>query len=159
MYNHRIMSAFVFIALFWFTELVFFGMAWGAVSFYLSSALPETIKDEDDTVTIKREHEGDSEVALSETERTFPTLAGQAPVRYTSPSSRIKQEEKEDHILPSVTPAMEADDEDEDEDEPVDFLDSGLGTSLESSNPSRRDSIRRRRARLAGRANDDPKTY
>ncbi|KAF2209571.1 hypothetical protein CERZMDRAFT_100360 [Cercospora zeae-maydis SCOH1-5] len=143
MYNHRIISAVVFITAFWITELVFFALAWGVVSFYIS-AQPELgdVKAElpDDTATIKGEE--DDSKALSDTERTFPTLGGQAPLRYSAPVNGIKQEpEDEEPALRPVTPAAEADDEDED----VDFFDSGIGTSMESSNPSRRESVRRRR--------------
>lgn len=155
MYNHRIISAALFITAFWVTEMLFFGLAWAIVSFYLSSPKPrgqsETQFDKTPT-KIKVEEEEDPKAAMSETERTFPTLAGQAPLRYQSPTNGIKQEgDDEEPSLRPVTPAAEADDEDED----VDFFDSGIGTSLESSNPSRRESIRRRRGRLSDRPDAD----
>lgn len=155
MYNHRIISAGVFIGAFWITELVFFGLAWAIVSFYLSGATQTTEPKAqlgDSPTKIKAEEEEDSKAVLSDTERTFPTLNGQTPLRYSSPTNGIKQEEDdEDTGLPPVTPAAEADDEDED----MDFFDSGIGTSMESSNPSRRDSIRRRRGRLSDRPDAD----
>ena len=157
MYNHRIISAGIFIGAFWITELVFFGMAWAVVSFYLSGSTqkadPKAQLKEDSATRIKAEDEEESKAALSDTERTFPTLTGQAPLRYSSPTNGIKQEEEDDEepTLPPVTPAAEADDEDED----MDFFDSGIGTSLESSNPGRRDSIRRRRGRLSDRPDAD----
>lgn len=155
MYNHRIISATIFITAFWFTELIFFALAWGVVSFYISGKQePGDVKAElpDDKTTVKREEEDESKPALSDTERTFPTLGGQAPLRYVPPVNGIKQEEEdEESALRPVTPAAEADDEDED----VDFFDSGIGTSMESSNPSRRDSIRRRRGRLNERPDAD----
>ncbi|EME88640.1 uncharacterized protein MYCFIDRAFT_201613 [Pseudocercospora fijiensis CIRAD86] len=161
MYNHRIISAFVFITSFWITELIFFGLAWALLSFYFSSS-PKPIKEElragrDSAGAIKQEADEDMEPVLSDTERQFPTLKGQEPLRYSrSSTSRIKQESDVEPAIPLVTPAAEADDEDE---EDVDFFDSGIGTSLESSNPSRRDSIRRRRGRLSGRADEDQKAY
>jgi len=95
---------------------------------------------------IKQEPDAeDPKPVLSDTERTFPTLSGQQPLRYASP--RIKQEDEGSAVVVPDTAvrAVEADDEDEDADF---FLDSGLGTSMESS-ASRRDSVRRRgRARL-----------
>ncbi|KXT05134.1 hypothetical protein AC578_7548 [Pseudocercospora eumusae] len=161
MYNHRIISAFIFIASFWMTELVFFGVAWALLSFYFSSS-PKQLKEEqrvgsESAGAIKQEADEDLGPVLSDTERQFPTLKGQTPLRYSrSPTPRIKQEPDEESVIPPVTPAAEADDEDE---EDVDFFDSGIGTSLESSNPSRRDSIRRRRGRLIGRADEDQKAY
>lgn len=145
MYNHRIISAVVFVSTFWTTELLFAGLAWAALSFYLSSergAVKEEAKQ------IKDEPEDDRPPALSDTERTFPTLRGQTPLRYTSPpETEIKREpEDEEAIVPiseAVANAAEADDEDED----VDFFDSGIGTSLESSGPARRESMRRRLGR------------
>ncbi|KAI5360957.1 Putative Seipin family protein [Septoria linicola] len=148
MYNHRVVSALVFITAFWITELVFFGLAWGVVSFYISSPKNESdVKAElKDSASKLKQEEEETKSTLSDTERTFPTLAGQAPLRYSSPTNGIKQEEDdEEPALPPVTPAAEADDEDED----VDFFDSGIGTSMESSNPSRRDSMRRRRGRIS----------
>lgn len=155
MYNHRIISAALFITAFWVTEMLFFGLAWAIVSFYLSSPKPEGQSEtqfEKTATKIKVEEEEDAKAAMSGTERTFPTLGGQAPLRYQSTTNGIKQEgDDEEPSLRPVTPAAEADDEDED----VDFFDSGIGTSLESSNPSRRDSIRRRRGRLSDRPDAD----
>lgn len=155
MYNHRIFSAGVFIGAFWITELVSFGLAWAVVSFYLSGSTRKgepKAQLEDTSTKIKAEEEDDPKAALSDTERTFPTLTGQAPLRYSSPANGTKQEDDEEEPgLRPVTPAAEADDEDED----MDFFDSGIGTSLESSNPSRRDSIRRRQGRLSDRPDAD----
>ncbi|KAF7192329.1 Seipin [Pseudocercospora fuligena] len=162
MYNHRIISAFVFITSFWMTELVFFGLAWALLSFYFSSASSNSINEEqrankESAGAIKQEADEDLAPVLSDTERQFPTLKGQPPLRYSrSPTPRVKQEPDDEPVIPPVTPAAEADDEDE---EDVDFFDSGIGTSLESSNPSRRDSIRRRRGRLSGRPDEDQKAY
>ncbi|KAF2487587.1 putative adipose-regulatory protein-domain-containing protein [Neohortaea acidophila] len=151
MYNHRIISAIVFTLAFWVTEMVFTGIAWAAVSYYL--APPQQTKAEEMhevAVGVKKESDlEDGEPVLSDTERRFPTSSKQPPLRYESP--RIKQEDEEDEtvILPlpeNVGKATEADDED-DEDEDADvFVDSGIGTSMESS-AGRRDSVRRRRGR------------
>ena len=99
MYNHRLISAFVFISTFWMTELVFFGLAWGAVALYLRQPDGGKIKAEEigpgsTAKKIKQEEEDNDEPAkLSDTERTFPTLSGQAPLRYSSPTEReIKRE-------------------------------------------------------------------
>jgi seipin len=151
MYNHRIISAIIFITSFWITELVFAGLAWAALSFYLQTPPPE-VKSEPqagDQQRIKQEPQ-DDEAQLSDTERTFPTTSKQTPLRYQSP---VKQEEEDDtFVLPEASNrAVEADDEDEDADT---FLDSGIGTSLESS-AARRDSMRKRRGRA--RPEDDVK--
>lgn len=152
MYNHRLTSAAIFITSFWVTELLFTGLAWAAFSFYMQ-APTEEIKAERQTSEpprIKREYE---EPELSDTERQFPTVSKQTPLRYESP--RIKQEGDDDAVVVPEPPnkGLEADDEDEDEDADV-FLDSGLGTSMESS-VARRESLRRRRGRA--RSENDTK--
>ncbi|WPH01921.1 Hypothetical protein R9X50_00477500 [Acrodontium crateriforme] len=157
MYNHRIISAVFFIGAFWMTEMLFAGVAWAVFSTYLVPFESKTkehkspskrVKAESGTTSSSSEDEG---AALSDTERTFPTTHDQLPLRYSS--QRVKKEEPRDNeantlesIPPYVqTPKADADDEEEDADI---FLDSGLGTSMESS-AARRDSIRRRRGRLA----------
>ncbi|SMR45832.1 unnamed protein product [Zymoseptoria tritici ST99CH_1E4] len=156
MYNHRIISALAFITTFWMTELLFAGLAYGALAMYASSASDKPVKAElkaevdSKTARIKQEAEDDRPATLSDTERTFPTLSSQAPLHYTSPADMfVKQEPAEDLDVPEhVARAVEADDEDEDEDEAFDFRDSGIGTSLESSGGvGRKDSIRKRRGR------------
>lgn len=147
MYNHRIISAVLFIGMFWTTELVFAGVAWAALSFYLESPKVKTEPIQDGQQRIKQEDDDEVKADLSDTERTFPSSSRQPALRYESPS--IKDEEDDGAVvLPeAVSRATEADDEDEDAD---DFRDSGLGTSLESG-ASRRDSVRRRRGRLGSR--------
>lgn len=147
MYNHRIISAIMFITGFWVTELLFAGLAWAGLSFYME---PRPQKPQSDWAReynerIKQENDDEHESKLSETERTFPTSSKQPALKYESPG--IKQEEDDEPVvLPEASSrAIEADDEDEDED--ADLLrDSGLGTSMESST-GRRDSVRRRRGR------------
>lgn len=154
MYNHRIASAVVFICGFWTTEMLFAGIAWLAITAYVLPSSQDVNAEEihKGVERIKREPTDESGLAspkLSDTERTFPTLSSQKMLRYSS--SMIKQEERESPIVPiaeAVPPATEADDEDDDDEDEDYSLDSGLGTSMESSS-SRRESIRRRRGRLS----------
>ncbi|KAI7226661.1 hypothetical protein KC330_g8737 [Hortaea werneckii] len=168
MFSHRFLAAGVFIAGFWVTEMVFAGVMWVAVA---ASVYPRFVtgeKDEGgrdgDARVVKRE-DGDeglvdeedakASARLSDTERTFPTLGGKKPLRYSSP--RIKREEEDGEtevILPADGTAapLLADDEEEEDDDGVDmesFVDSGIGTSLESTAGGRRESIRRRRGRVS----------
>jgi len=148
MYNHRVISAVVFVGVFWGVEMVFAGIAWAVLIAHLGPAFkteeqrPVRIKDE---ATSEDEERG----FLSDTERTFPTTSSQQPLRFRSPE--IKEERKEEDAgdgvrLQDVPPLtnLEADDEDEDGDY---FLDSGIGTSMESGNGSRPGSMRKRRGR------------
>lgn len=150
MYNYRITSFFVFVGVFWATEMLFAGLAWGVIALVFTTSEQEVKAEKVHEVAehVKEEKEEDDVKAeLSDTERTFPTTSRQQPLRYQSPV--IKQEHGESEIfVPDVsTRATEADDEDEE----ADFvLDSGLGTSMESS-ASRRDSVRKRRGRLSER--------
>lgn len=157
MYNHRIIAGTVFISAFWITELLFAALAWGALHVILSrsseEAPPPEIKADEVAQSIKREAgvkdgevvaEAEIKPKLSDTERTFPSFTGQPALRYQSPPVRVKSEQEDEHTVIIPEKAAEADDEDEDVD---DFLDSGIGTSLESSGPARRESMRRRRGR------------
>ena len=145
MYNHRIISAVIFVSTFWVTELLFAGLAWAALSFFMQQPSQDTKSEtaQHESQRIKQEEDEDEQATLSDTERTFPTSSKQQALRYESPA--IKQEDDgETVVLPeAANKDTEADDEDEDADV---FLDSGLGTSLDSS-ASRRDSVRRRRGR------------
>ncbi|KAM0689181.1 hypothetical protein Q7P36_011258 [Cladosporium allicinum] len=152
MYNHRIISGLVFIGVFWSVEMVFAGIAWAALAAYLSPMFkseekggPVRIKGEDDLASDDGDHS-----YLSDTERTFPTLSNQTPLRFRSPEVKVEKKEEDDPNagirladLPPLT-SLEADDEDEDGDY---FLDSGIGTSMESGNGSRPGSVRKRRGR------------
>ncbi|KAI6798204.1 hypothetical protein KC332_g15939 [Hortaea werneckii] len=171
MFSHRLLAAGVFIVGFWVTEMVFAGVVWAAVAVSVYPRLSgERIGEE---VGMKRvdgvsgpgdheeeeEEEHDGKVParlLSDTERTFPTLGGKKPLRYSSP--RIKREEEDGEtevLLPAdgtAAPLLADDEEDEDEEDGVDmesFVDSGFGTSLESAADARRESIRRRRGRAS----------
>lgn len=147
MYNHRVLSAMIFIGCFWVTEVLFAGLAWAALTIFVVPPTQEVKAEEVHEVAerVKQEDGEEQRLVLSDTERVFPTTSQQQPLRYASPA--IKQEETEmmAPIPDTVAKAIEADDEDEDADF---FLDSGLGTSMESS-ASRRDSVRRRRGRMS----------
>ncbi|KAF2764930.1 hypothetical protein EJ03DRAFT_331396 [Teratosphaeria nubilosa] len=156
MYNHRIISAVIFISGFWMTEMVFAGLAWFIVTMCLLSS-PEDVKAEEVLEVVDRiKQEPDDSVPPtpkhSETERIFPTSYSQQPLRYSSP--RIKQEDDEGSGVfltqegHAVTPAAEAEADDEDDDADF-FLDSGVGTSMDSASMRQADSIRRRRGRLS----------
>lgn len=106
------------------------------------------------------EEDAKASARLSDTERTFPTLGGKKPLRYSSP--RIKREEEDGEtevILPADGTAapLLADDEEEDDDgvDMESFVDSGIGTSLESTAGGRRESIRRRRGRASLKAEEE----
>jgi seipin len=154
MYNHRIISALIFIPGFWTTEMLFAGLAWAFVSMTIAPRTPSAKAEAIDEVAsnIKQEEDtgtGQPTPRLSDTERTFPSAASQQPIRYRSPS--IKQEDDGSMVMvpgEPVTPAAEADDEEDEEDADF-FLDSGIGTSMESGSASRRENIRRRRGRLS----------
>ncbi|KAK6429679.1 hypothetical protein LTR95_014174, partial [Oleoguttula sp. CCFEE 5521] len=83
--------------------------------------------------------------------RQFPTLSSQAPLRYRAVKDEgpgvVKIEAEEEISAQDLRDALpiggEADDEDEDADL---FLDSGIGTSLESSNTRPGGSVRKRRS-------------
>jgi seipin len=149
MYNHRMISAVVFVGVFWGVEMIFAGIAWAVLIAYLGPAFKS---EEQQHIRIKDEgatSEDEERAFLSDTERTFPTLSNQQPLRFRSPE--IKDEKKEDEMsagtrLQDVPPltSLEADDEDEDGDY---FLDSGIGTSMESGSGSRPGSMRKRRGR------------
>lgn len=145
MYNHRILSALVFVGCFWCTEMVFAGLAWAALTMFVVPPTQEAKAEEMHEVAQRIKDEPDDEKPmLSETERTFPTLRGQQLLRYSDPE--IKQEDEDTTVFvpgDATVQAAEADDEDEDADF---FEDSGLGTSMDSS-ANRRDSMRRRRGR------------
>ncbi|CAK3918086.1 seipin homolog [Lecanosticta acicola] len=151
MYNHRILSAIFFISAFWMTEILFAGLAWLGLHLILSKPAEQDraeVKAEEVSRSIKREagvkEEEEVKPELSDTERTFPSFTGQPALRYHSPPTQVKQEAEDEHAVMIPEKAVEADDEDEEVD---DFLDSGIGTSLESSGPARRESMRRRRGR------------
>lgn len=153
MHNYRLLTAVLFISGFWATEMLFAGLAWGVVAL---SVYPRTQAEKSEEVhevaeKIKRDPDAradaddEGKLRLSDTERTFPTLSSQQPLRYTSP--RIKQEDEETSVvLPADGTAQPllADDEDDEVDS---FVDSGLGTSLEGER-GRRESVRRRGGRM-----------
>lgn len=163
MYNHRILSGVVFVGVFWSVEMIFAGLAWVVLGAYLGGGGRPgmvRIKQEEEEDGEGSEEEDEEENAfLSDTERTFPTLSGQQPLRFRSPDSTVVKEEKVDddgtvevrlEDVPAATTALEADDEN-DEGRGDYFMDSGIGTSMESGSGSRPGSVRKRRGRSSFR--------
>ncbi|KAM0720852.1 hypothetical protein Q7P37_003137 [Cladosporium fusiforme] len=157
MYNHRIFSMVIFVGVFWSVEMVCAGIAWAVLAAYLGPAMrmPMRIKEEEEASELGDSDEEGSNAFLSDTERTFPTLSGQQPLRFRSPDV-IKEENKDDGTVevrledvPPLPTALEADDEDDEEGDY--FLDSGIGTSMESGGGSRPGSVRKRRGRSSFR--------
>lgn len=142
MYNHQMIAAVIFISWFWATEVLFAGVVWAAFV-YSDNDPNKIVADEVDEVATKVKREKDVKEEMSDTDRTFPTVRGQASLKYQSPD--VKQEEMPVPIQAAPVAGLEADDEDEDGDF---FVDSGIGTSLESG-PGRSDSMRKRRGRLS----------
>jgi len=139
MWNHRIISFFIFVGAFWVTEVVFTGLGWLALRALLTPAKDivggkEAIKGEEteeSTVHVKMEEETD-DPDLSDTPRTFPTYGRQAPLRYV-PKVKDEDEDEKDYALDetSIQPlAAEADDESEDFGGKAGRTDSGIGTSF-----------------------------
>jgi seipin len=154
MYKYRITSFLTLTGAFWTVEMTFAALVWFALSVFIFPQKDKPIKLEGSPQVKRERAEDEDEDALSDTPRTFPTLTGHAPLRYSSP--RVKTEEEEDSTLVDTHPVTaEADDE---EDEDADFLleesghvgrgvsDSGIGTSMESS-AGRHENIRRRLSR------------
>ena len=146
MYNHRLLSATLFVGAFWVTELLFAGLAWIVIVMVMND--PAKVKAgevHEVAERIKEESADEEKPLLSDTERTFPTLSGQQPLHYRPPE--IKQEEEPSALQGLPRAELEADDEDEDADT---FIDSGIGTSMESG-PGRSGSMRQRRGRPSSR--------
>ena len=173
MYRHRLLSASVFILLFWGTEVGVLLLTWGAASLLLgSSSSPagsEAVEHGDDrTPKLKREDPHPASPA-SDTSHTFPTLSAQPPLHY-SPSSPTKLKPESELPEPRLEDiplkeAAEADDEEDDfvlESPPLlrvgsaadmAFTDSGLGTGVESERDRDRERERvreRRRGKEGG---------
>ncbi|KAK1823842.1 hypothetical protein LTR12_001798 [Friedmanniomyces endolithicus] len=167
MYNWWGVSGVVFVGGFWGVEMLAAGVAWGVIGLVLAGQAGSGGEDGTEgggeaTRRIKEEGEGEEDgvAGMSDTERTFPGVGGGPAVKY-EPELRIKKEEEEeaDEEMGVVVPehevkASQADAEDEEDEDADFFLDSGLGTSMESGNASRRDSMRRRRGRVGVREKD-----
>lgn len=154
MYNHRIASAAFFISAFWMTEMAAMSVAWLVLSIFVFPTKDKTVvkTEKRGAQSIKREEEEeetpeDTAGKLSDTERTYPSYGGGPMMRYESPETdrKIKREvDSMEPFPPLVQQTAEADDEEEEDDF---VLDSGLGTSLESSAGSRREGgVRRRKS-------------
>lgn len=137
MWNHRIISFFVFVGAFWVAEVLFAGLGWLALRALLTPAKDIVKKEEatkaeeteESTAHVKMEEETD-DPDLSDTPRTFPTYGRQAPLRYVP---KVKDEDQEDYALDetAIQPsAAEADDESEDFGGKAGRTDSGIGTSF-----------------------------
>lgn len=143
-------------------------LAWLALSTYFSSSSDEQRrikrdpdkKDGQANGAMKTEEDDDesfdafSTEDLSDTQRTFPTLGRQMPLRFPGRSSEgVKTEEtEEEHIerIAGIQPLVgEADDEDDYVERRGGRTDSGLGTSL-GEEASRREGVQRRRRGLFG---------
>lgn len=183
LYHHKFLSFFIFTTVFWGSSVLSMLLVWLGLSLYLSSPPGKTVAEKEGLLkpngTLKSEPT-DSDAAfdptsledLSDTSRTFPTLArGQAPLRFSSGATRaarakgeeeaegagkIKMEREGDGMekamadipmSPLVGLEAEADDEEEDEGFGSEWRDSGIGTSREDE---RREEIRRRRKGGAG---------
>jgi seipin len=169
MYRHRLLSATVFVLLFWGTEMGLLVLTWGAASLVLATSSDDGDggRDSDDRKAgIKRE---EPDTPASDTSHTFPTLSNQPPLRYSSPdSTKVKSELPEPRLedIPLKEEA-EADDEEDDfvlESPPlrtgsadVLFTDSGLGTGMDSERDSERDRerVRRRGSGRGGRVKEE----
>lgn len=175
-WRYRWLAGLGFVAGFWVVGMVFVGVGWGVVvgGGGLSGAGKGQGKG-DGGREGKREVAGFTareEGALSETDRVFPAVGRRGEVRYRSP--RVKREEEEeqegeaagaeegglrvspqDGVVGDLLADDEEDEEEEEEDREEDaaaaeaagFVDSGLGTSLESTGPARQESVRKRRGR------------
>ncbi|KAL5396891.1 hypothetical protein PMIN06_003868 [Paraphaeosphaeria minitans] len=147
MYTHRLISAAVFIGVFWGVEMGVLLFTWALFAFCLGTVDDENatqggeMKTERSIVTPKTEP-ADSEppTPMSDTDRVFPTLSTQQPLRYSSSSP------KEGRVTPALAdiPTMEEAEADDEEDdflleEPIPnsaagvLTDSGIGTSMDSS--------------------------
>ncbi|KAH6616324.1 putative adipose-regulatory protein-domain-containing protein [Boeremia exigua] len=150
MYTHRLLSAVLFVALFWGTEMGVVVVTWGVVGLLFSSASPD---DAARPGVKKEDRHSEPGTPLSDTEHTFPSLSGHAPLRYVSASEKAKDEPSEPRLedIPLREDA-EADDEEDDFvlEEPVPkieqavFTDSGLGTGMDSERDRERERVRRR---------------
>lgn len=142
LYNHRLLSFSVFTTAFWASSMFSMALVWLILTLYLDSD-----GDKDGRKAGNRGKElasksepssegGHEEPELSDTNRIFPSLGRQKPLKYEGPS--IKQEEGEASVQSMIRPleiaAAEADDETDLKDEEggsSTFRDSGIGTGRE----------------------------
>lgn len=170
MYTYRLTSLVVFVALFWGTEMCVLLLTWGAVTMLLGSSPKEEDGKEENGKVKKELEDGASEAGTeySDTDRTFPTLSSQAPLRYSSPESKTKtKEEQEDTRLADIPIKEDAEADDEDDDFVLEvpvprgiesqavFTDSGLGTGMDSERDRERERVRRRGSGRSGRVKEE----
>ncbi|UPX14583.1 uncharacterized protein EKO05_0005061 [Ascochyta rabiei] len=160
MYTYKLSSLIVFVALFWGTEMGVLLLTWGVATMLFGSSTKHEEQQEGHSRVKKETRDGDQArdagTEYSDTDRTFPTLHGQQPLRYLSPDNKTKlKDEPRDQRLEDIpTRDEEADDEDDDFvlEEPVPrglesqgaFTDSGLGTGMDSERDRERERVRRR---------------
>ena len=157
MYRHRLLSAGVFVLLFWATEMGLLLLTWAAAGLVLGSSSPSSSsaaaveKESDDpNHPTKREAPTHPATPATHTSHTFPTLSSHPPLRYTE----IKPEPAEPRL--EHVPLKEDADADDEEDDFVlqsppllrvadaGFTDSGLGTGVDSERERERERVRRR---------------
>ncbi|KAF3042464.1 hypothetical protein E8E12_009854 [Didymella heteroderae] len=161
MYTYRAGSACVFVGAFWATEMGVLLFTWALITMLLgtSSFSPSASADgaaEQDSGARQKKLKQEIDADFSDTDRTFPTLSSQPPLRYSSPTGKdTKKEEREQRLedIPFKEDA-EADDEDDDfvlesplprtMESQAPFTDSGLGTGMDSERDRERERVRRR---------------
>lgn len=170
MYTYRLSSLIFFVLAFWATEMGVLLLTWGLGSMLFGSSEKAGNGDSSEARKIKKETRdpdgSEAGTEYSDTDRTFPTLSGQAPLRYSSPENQSQvtaKEEKENIRLADIPTRAEEEADDEDDDfvleEPVPrgleqqgvFTDSGLGTGMDSERDRERERVRRRGSGRGGR--------
>jgi seipin len=151
MYRYWLTSAITGTTLFWSVEMAVLLFTWGIFTLLFSTSFTyeehpgqKRIKQEPGTITPKRE-ETEPSTPFSETSRTFPSLSSHQPLHYRSDSPSNPKSERDTPALEDIPTREDAEADDEDDDfvleEPLPrsaekdgiFIDSGIGTSMESS--------------------------
>lgn len=153
LYKHSILSFMVFTAMFWAAAMTSTIVVWAVVSYTWEALMGSGTKSTLQARTVENTQgppiKGEGE--MSDTTRTFPTSSKQPALQYSLPDMKRESE-------PSPSLEMTKETEADDEDEEADFVhdeqamtagmrgdDSGIGTSLESSEAGRSTSVRRRK--------------
>jgi seipin len=168
MYRYRLLSASVFVLLFWATEMGLLVLTWGAASLVLGTSSDDGDGEqdsEDRKAGIKREAANEPGTPGSDTSHTFPTLSNQPPLRYSSPDSTKAKSEPPEPRLEDILLKEEAEADDEEDDFVLEspplrtgsadvlFTDSGLGTGMDSERD--RERVRRRGSGRGGRVKEE----
>lgn len=124
------------------------GIAWVLLAnFVFPAAAPDTTKQIfQDGVRLGEGGKRVKEEEMSDTERTFPTMGRQPPLKYESSSGHVKSE-GEGVLMAEIPlpPGVEADDEDDETDGDGGWRDSGIGTSYSDAGAARSGVRKRRR--------------